>query len=166
METYYLLWAASIILILLGFVGLIAPILPGSAFLLAGFFLGAYIDDFAYVGWGTLSVLVLLAILMHVIDFVMGAIGAKRFGASRRGMTGGLIGALVGFFFGLPGIFLGPFVGAVLGELSFGRDLHAAGRAGMGATLGMAVGAALKLAIVFSMIGIFVVMRLTWKVGA
>lgn len=160
MDNYNLFWLASIVLIALGVVGLFAPVLPGSVLLLAGFFVGAYADDFAYIGWGTLSILVGLAVLMHVVDFAMGAIGAKYFGASKRGVIGGLIGALIGIFFGLPGIFLGPFLGAVAGELSGQRDLHAAGRAGIGATLGLVVGSAAKLAIAFTMICLFAAMRL------
>ena len=160
METYQLLWIASIALIALGFLGLFAPVLPGSLLLLAGFFVGAYADDFEYVGWGTLGVLVLLAILMHVVDFLLGAIGARRFGATKQGMLGGVIGSVIGIFFGLPGIILGPFIGAVTGELVAERGLHAAGKSGMGAMLGFVVGSAVKLAIAFTMMCLFVVMRL------
>ena len=160
METYNLLWIGSIVLMALGLVGLFAPLLPGSIFLLAGFFLGAYADNFVYVGWGTLSILVGLAILMHVVDFAMSMFGAKRFGASGRGMLGGAIGALIGIFFGVLGIFLGPFIGAVAGELSAKRDLLSAGWAGIGSTLGLIAGSAAKLAIAFTMICLFTAMRL------
>lgn len=159
MDTPSILWVASVVLIALGFAGLFLPLLPGSALLLAGLFLGAFADDFAYVGWGTLATLVVLAILMNVADFMLSAAGARRFGASKRGMIGGLIGALIGIFFGLPGIFLGPFIGAAAGEWSTQRNLHAAGKAGIGATIGLVVGSAIKLAIAFSMIGLFIVMR-------
>ena len=67
---------------------------------------------------------------------------------------------VVGLFFGLPGIVLGPFCGAVLGELLADRSLREAGAAGLGATIGLAIGVAAKLALAFSMIGIFVLMRL------
>jgi len=65
------------------------------------------------------------------------------------------VGAIVGMFFGLPGLVLGPFIGAVLGELSGGRDLARSGRAGVGAWLGVVVATAVKLALVFLMIGVF-----------
>ncbi len=58
-------------------------------------------------------------------------------------------------FFGLPGILLGPFVGAVAAELSAGRDMQQAGRAGYGAWIGVILGTAAKLAITFLMVGIF-----------
>ena len=59
-------------------------------------------------------------------------------------------------FFGLPGIILGPFIGAVLGELSSGRDVFHSGRVGVGTWLGMIVATAVKLAIAFLMLGIVV----------
>ena len=66
------------------------------------------------------------------------------------------IGAIAGLFFGLVGMLLGPFIGAVLGELSGGSDMVQSGRAGFGAWIGMVVATALKLAIAFLMIGIFI----------
>jgi uncharacterized protein YqgC (DUF456 family) len=67
---------------------------------------------------------------------------------------------LVGLFFGVVGVLVGPFVGAAIGELSVRRNLAAAGRAGIGATLGLALGTAAKLAIAFAMVGVIAVMRL------
>jgi uncharacterized protein len=65
----------------------------------------------------------------------------------------------VGIFFGLPGLLLGPFVGAVLGELSAQRDLASASRAGWGATIGLAIGIAAKLALGIAMVGLFLIVR-------
>ena len=76
-------------------------------------------------------------------------------GASARSFWGATIGAIVGLFFGIPGLLLGPFLGAVIGELSGGRDLVRSGRAGIGAWLGLVVATALKFAIAFLMIGLF-----------
>jgi uncharacterized protein YqgC (DUF456 family) len=73
--------------------------------------------------------------------------------------VGAAIGAVVGLFFGLPGILLGPLVGAVLGELTEHDDLHRASRAGIGATVGFLLGTAVKMAIAFTMLGIFVFAR-------
>ena len=74
-------------------------------------------------------------------------------------MIGAAIGAVVGIFFGLPGLLLGPFVGAALGEFSARRGMAAAGKAGIGATLGLVIGAAAKLALAFSMIAVFMAAR-------
>ena len=71
-------------------------------------------------------------------------------------MAGAALGTLLGLLFGLPGLILGPFVGAVLGELSAHRDLARAGRAGVAAWIGFAVVAIVKVGYAFSMIAIFV----------
>jgi uncharacterized protein YqgC (DUF456 family) len=153
------LWVAAVLLVILGLVGLLLPALPGAPLLFAGLVLAAWAEGFAYVGVGTLVVLGALAVLTYAVDFLAGAFGAKRFGASTRGVIGALLGALVGIFFGLPGVLLGPFVGAVLGELSTRRGLDEAGKAGFGATLGLVLGAAAKLALALSMVGVFAVVR-------
>lgn len=154
------LWLAlAVLLVLLGILGLALPALPGTPLLLAGLALAAWAEGFAYVGWGWLAVLGVLAFLGYFLDFAAGAFGARRFGASKAGTTGALIGGLIGLFFGLPGVLLGPFVGAVVGELLARRGSQAAGRAGFGAAIGLALGAAAKLAIAFTMIGIFLLVR-------
>ena len=91
----------------------------------------------------------------YAVDFVAAALGAKHLGASPRAMTGAALGTLLGLFLGLPGLILGPFVGAVLGELSVHRDLGRAGRAGVAAWIGFAIGTAVKVALAFSMVAIF-----------
>jgi uncharacterized protein len=63
---------------------------------------------------------------------------------------------VLGLFLGLPGLIIGPFAGAVLGELSAHRDLKRAGRAGVAAWIGFAIGTAVKVALAFSMIAIFI----------
>jgi len=157
--TAALLWTLAIVLIAAGLAGLVLPALPGPVLLFAGFVVGAWAEDFRYIGVGTLGVLGLLAILAYVADFVAGSLGASRYGASRRAVIGAAVGAVVGIFFGPIGILLGPFAGAVLGELSANKGLHAASRAGFGATLGMLIGTAAKLALGFTMLGLFVLMR-------
>jgi uncharacterized protein len=158
--TTILLWTGAAILILVGLAGLVLPALPGAPLLFSGILLAAWIEDFEYIGTGTLIALGVLAALTFVADFVAGAFGARRYGASSRAVLGATIGAVVGIFFGLVGVLVGPFVGAVIGELSVRRDLEAAGRAGVGATIGLAIGTAAKLALGFAMIGIAIVMRL------
>jgi hypothetical protein len=74
-------------------------------------------------------------------------------------VTGAVLGGLVGIFFGPLGIILGPFVGAVLAELSLRRDWASAQRAGLGATLGLVLGAVAKLALAGAMLGIFAAVR-------
>lgn len=153
------LWLFAALFIVLGFAGLILPMLPGIPLVFAGLVLLAWAENFANVGWVTLTLLGVLALLSYAIDFLASALGAKRFGASSRAVVGAALGAFAGIFFGLPGIVLGPFVGAVIGEFSGKASLKAATHAGVGATLGLLFGALLKIALAFTMIGVFVLDR-------
>lgn len=151
-----LLWVLAVGLVLVGLAGILVPALPGTILIFAGLLLAAWADDFSQVGTATLIVLGILAAASYTVDFVAAALGTRRLGASGRGVAGAAIGTAVGFFFGLPGIVLGPFVGAVLGELTAQRDLMRAGRAGVAAWIGFALGTAAKVGIAFLMIAIFV----------
>ena len=159
METQILLLVLAALLVVAGLAGLVFPALPGSPVLFAGLALAAWAEDFQYVSVWTVAVLGVLAIIIWLADFAAGALGARKFGASGRAVSGAAIGALVGIFFGLPGIVLGPFLGAVIGELTVLPDLRAASKAGLGATLGLALGIAVKMAIAFTMLGIFALAR-------
>lgn len=159
MDTTVLLWVLAASLILTGLAGVALPLLPGAPLLFLGLLVGAWADDFHYVGYGTLAVLAGLTVLTYIIDFFAGILGAQRFGASPRAMVGAGIGAVLGLFMGLPGILFGPFVGAVIGELSARRSLAEAGMSGIGTTIGLVLGVAAKIAIGLTMIGIFLFMR-------
>jgi uncharacterized protein YqgC (DUF456 family) len=159
MDMSILLWILAALLVVAGVAGLVLPALPGAPVLFAGLVVAAWAEGFAYVGTGTIVLLAVLAALTYAADFAAGAFGAKRFGASPRAVTGALIGGLVGLFFGIPGVLLGPFIGAVIGELSVRRDVSAATRAGLGASLGLVLAAAAKIALAFTMLGVFAVAR-------
>lgn len=150
-----LLWTLALLLVAVGVAGTIMPGLPGTVLVLAGLVLAAWIDGFSRVGAPTVAVLVGLTLLAYAADLVAGALGAKRSGASMRAAAGAGLGALVGLFFGIVGVLIGPFLGAVLAELSLHGNLERAGRAGIGTWLGMAVGAAVKVSLVFMMIAVF-----------
>jgi uncharacterized protein YqgC (DUF456 family) len=155
MATTILLWVLAALLVLVGIAGTVLPALPGPALVLGGLVLAAWIDGFVHVGSGWIAILAVLTALTYAVDLAATAFGAKRVGASRRAIVGAALGTLVGLFFGLPGLLLGPFVGAVIAEYSVRRKLGEAGRAGLGAWLGIVLGVAAKLALVFSMLGIF-----------
>jgi uncharacterized protein len=155
-----LLWALAIFLIVVGFAGTVLPGLPGIPLMLLGMVVAAWIDDFTRIGVLVLVILGVLTVLSIVIDFAAAALGAKRVGASRQAIIGAVVGATVGLFFGLPGLILGPFVGAVGGELLARRrmareDITAATRVGVGAWIGFAVGSVARLAVAFTMLGVF-----------
>jgi len=162
MDWTLLLWPLAVVMVVAGVAGLVLPGLPGSPLLFGGLLVAAWAEDFAYVGAGTLTVLAAMALLTYAVDFAATAMGAKKFGASKRAVVGAALGALVGLFFGLPGIILGPFIGAVIGELTTERGLGEASRAGVGATIGLVFGAAAKLALAFSMLGLFALVRVVW----
>ncbi len=153
------LWILAVLFTLVGVSGLVFPVLPGAPLLFTGLFLAAWADGFAHVGAGAMVLLGIMALLTYVVDFAASAVGARKFGASRRAVIGAVVGAVVGLFFGLVGVIIGPFIGAVIGELSVRLDFEAASRAGFGATIGLALGAAAKLAMAFAMLGIFLIFR-------
>jgi uncharacterized protein YqgC (DUF456 family) len=155
MDWTILWWILVALIVIGGLVGTVLPALPGIPLMFGGLLLAAWITDFEPVGWGTLSVLAVLTVLSVIIDFMAAAFGAKGQGASPRAFWGATVGAVVGLFFGLPGIVLGPFIGAVSVELAAGKGAQQAGRSGYGVWIGLVLGTAAKLAIAFLMLGIF-----------
>jgi uncharacterized protein YqgC (DUF456 family) len=149
-------WILAIALILIGIVGTFLPALPGAAAVFGGMLLAAWIDHFERIGWITLTILGVLTALSFAMDIVSGLIGAKRVGASKLAMLGSAIGAIVGLFFGFVGILIGPFVGAVAGELIARRQLGNATRVGVATWVGLLIGALAKIALVFAMLAVFV----------
>lgn len=150
-----LLWALAVVMVVLGLVGVVLPALPGHMLILGGLAVAAWADGFRHVSGWSLGVIAVVAIASYGIDFVSAAVSTKKLGASPRAMAGAALGTLGGFFFGLPGLIAGPFVGAVIGELTASQDLRQAGRAGVAATIGFAIGTAVKVAFAFVMIAIF-----------
>ncbi len=150
-----ILWAVAIALVVVGIAGTVLPALPGPILVLAGLVVGAWADGFTRVGWLTLGLLAVLAGISYLADLAAAALGVRRFGASKRAAVGAALGTLAGVFLGLPGLLLGPFAGAVLGEVWARGGLEGAGRAGAGAWVGFLLGALTKLAIVFTMVGLF-----------
>ncbi len=160
MDWHVLLYVLAGLLILVGLVGILLPLLPGVPLMFAGMLLAAWADGFRHLGWGLLSVLAALTLLSMALDFWATAQGAKRVGASRLAMWGAALGTLVGLFFGLPGLLLGPFIGALVGELLVLRSLRAgavgqATRVGAGTWIGLLIGIVLRFALAFAMLGLF-----------
>jgi uncharacterized protein len=151
-----LLWIVAAVMVIAGLIGVVMPALPGHMLILAGLIVGAWAEGFTRVGVWTLVIVGVIAVASYGVDFVAVALGAKRLGASPRAMTGAALGTVGGFFFGLPGLIAGPFVGAVIGELTTNRDFAKAGKAGVAAWIGFAIGTAIKVALAFVMIAIFV----------
>lgn len=155
-----ILWIVGALLMVIGLSGLLLPLVPGAPLLFLGLLLSAWAENFHYVGLWTLVLLAALALLTYVVELAASALGVKKYGGSNRAMIGAALGGVAGLFLGLPGILFGPFVGAVIGELSLQRSLDEASRAGFGTVVGLAMGLAGKFAIGLTMIGIFVLKRL------
>lgn len=149
---YYVL---AVILVLIGMAGVILPALPGLPLVFAGMLLGAWAGGFEQVGWIPLVILGALTVLSVAVDFFATVVGAKRVGASRKALLGAVIGTFAGLFFGPVGLFAGPFVGALLGELWHGREIGQAAKVGLGTWLGILLGTVLKLGLAFAMLGLF-----------
>lgn len=152
-----LLWALSTALILLGLAGVVLPALPGTALVLAGIILGAWIDDFSRVGWLALTSVTLLAVLAWVLDYVSAMLGAKRAGASRQAVIGAALGTVAGIFMGLVGVLFMPLVGATIGEFIALKDQRRALQVGVSTWLGLMAGMLAKVVLAFTMVGIYVV---------
>ena len=152
-ENVFLLLGGALVVI--GIIGTVMPALPGAPVVFVGLLIAAWAEGFQKVGWFTLAILAILTILSFVVDFFASAMGAKRVGASWAALFCAAVGAIVGLFFGLPGFILGPFVGAVAGEYAARRNWRQASRVGLGTWIGMLLGIAGKLTLVFTMVGIF-----------
>jgi uncharacterized protein YqgC (DUF456 family) len=143
------------VLIVVGLAGVILPALPGLPLMFAGMLLAAWVGHFERVPVWVIVVLGVMSLFALLIDFLATSLGAKRFGAGKLAIVGATLGTLAGLFFGIPGLILGPFVGAVAGELIHGRQLAHASKIGAATWLGLIFGTALKIAMAFAMLGIF-----------
>ncbi|HVU28713.1 MAG TPA: DUF456 domain-containing protein [Verrucomicrobiae bacterium] len=145
----------ALLVMVAGLIGSVLPGLPGTPLILV-----AAIGHRLYFGAASVSNLVLiiltvLTVASLVFDFLASVLGAKKFGSTWRGAVGAVIGGIVGIFFAPVGIFLGPFLGAMLFELLGDREFAAAAKAGLGATLGLILGVVGKFVIGVAMMVLF-----------
>jgi uncharacterized protein YqgC (DUF456 family) len=154
-EGNVLLWLLAVLLVLAGLAGTVLPALPGVPLVFGGLLLAAWADDFQRVGWVVLTLLGVLALASFAIDLAATALGAKRVGATKLAVIGAAVGTLLGIFLGIPGLIVGPFLGAVAGEMLSHGELRKATHAGVATWIGLLFGTLAKLALVFTMLGIF-----------
>ena len=145
----------TLLVMLVGLVGNVLPAIPGTPLVLV-----AAVGHRLYFGAASINnvvlvALVLLTLLSLLFDFLASVLGARKFGATWRGMLGAVIGGVVGFFFGIPGIILGPFLGATLFEMFSDKEFKVAVKAGTGAVVGLLLGVLGKSAICVVMIALF-----------
>ncbi len=142
METFLIILA--FILIVLGILGSILPVLPGVPVSYVGILLLHFTEKVQFSTQFLIFWLVMV-ILVQVLDYLVPIWGTKKFGGSKRGIWGCAIGMVVGLFFGPWGIILGPFLGAIVGELSGGKQTQSAIKAGFGSFVGFLLGVISKL---------------------
>ena len=161
MDAYHILILIISLLIMLGGLsGIVFPVIPSTPMIWLGVFIYAVCDGFESINWLLLLIFAVLTIISLVLDYLGGIIGAKKYGATKWGMIGSVIGGIGGFFMGgIIGLIFGPFFGAVLLELIFDKDITGAFKSGVGTLVGFLGGAIAKLAIGVIIIGIFI-----WKV--
>lgn len=149
------LYLLAALLILGGLAGSVLPVLPGLPMIFGGIWLAAAVDHYQRIGLWWLLLIGGLGALGVSVDFVAGTLGARRVGASQRALWGASLGTVTGLFFGIPGLLLGPFIGALLGELASGTSVLRSTRVGAATWLGLLFGALLKLVLSLLMVGLF-----------
>ena len=140
-----LLNVIAVALIVAGLIGAIVPALPGIPLIFGGIWMMAAVDQHRHVGLSWPLGIAFVGAAGLMLDLIAGSLGAKRAGASPRAVWGALLGTVVGIFFGLPGLLLGPFIGALAGELSAGKGIPRATQVGVSAWVGMTSGTIAKL---------------------
>jgi len=137
------------VLVFLGILGCFIPVLPGPPLGFGGLLL-LHFSSLAQFSVTFLVIMGTIAILASILDYVVPILGAKRFGGSRLGVVGAVVGLLLGIIFFPPlGMIIGPFLGAIIGELINGDDLNKAFKSGFGSFLGFVFGTGIKLAVSF-----------------
>ena len=147
----------AFLLILAGFVGVLIPFLPGIPLIYAAYLVWGIASGWRDYGATTMILLGLVTLLSYAVDYFASAVGAKKYGASPMGVWGSIVGGLLGFvFFNVPGLILGPFAGAIIGEMLVGKTHRQAWLAGWGAFIGFLAGSVFKIALAILMTGLFI----------
>jgi uncharacterized protein len=150
-----LLYVVAAMLILIGLAGAIVPALPGIPMIFGGIWLVARLDQYQHLGLWWLVAIASIGAVGLTVDLLSGVLGAKRVGASPRAVWGALLGTILGLFFGLPGLLLGPFFGAVAGELSAGSSMQRGAHVGLSTWVGLLLGTIVKLVASVMMVALF-----------
>ncbi len=155
-----ILFAISLLIMFVGIAGIIVPIIPSIPLIWLGAFLYALFTHFEKITWMVLLIFAMLTIFSIVLENLGNVYGAKRFGATRWGIIGSVVGTGIGFYLGGPiGLILGPIVGTVVFELIGGKGYKGALKSGLGNFMGFLGSSVLKFIIGLAMIIIF-----SWKV--
>src|SRR4030042_441302 len=145
------------ILMLLGLAGSILPMLPGPPLSFIGLFLLALLTHFSPPLTPTLVIiLAIVTILVIVMDYIIPLLGAKRYGASKWGIWGSVLGMVIGIFWSPFAMLVGAIIGAVVAEWLVGKKKREALRAGWGGVMGTLFATILRLGVSGGMIYYFI----------
>lgn len=157
-----ILFAISIIIMMTGMAGIIVPIIPSIPLIWLGSFIYAIFTHFEKITWVVLLIFALLTIFSIVLENIGNVYGAKRFGATKWGIIGSIVGTGVGFYTGGPiGLILGPVIGTIIFDFIGGKGYKGALKSGLGNFVGFLGGSILKFVVGLAMIIVFI-----WKVFA
>ena len=147
----------GLLLMLLGIIGSILPILPGTPISWLGLIV-LYLSPSLPFPWTFIVITGVVAIAIYVLDYIIPAVGTKKFGGSRAGAWGATIGLIVGILAPIPlGILIGPFVGALIGELVFNETKGPqAFKAAIGSFFGFLASTFIKLFVTCFYLGLFI----------
>lgn len=146
----------STALIIIGVLGIFIPGLPGTGLVFIGTLVYAWGTGFQVIGWGTLIIFLLLTLLAMGVDYLAGILTAQKFGASKQGIIGSVIGGIVGLVaFNIPGLILGQLAGVIIGELMFGRKMNESIKSGLGVFIGYLLGSIAKVVLTTLIIIVF-----------
>lgn len=152
-----LVWIVAILLIVVGLIGTIVPLLPGTTLILLGALLQKwFLPD--TLGWTAIGWMAAFWLVSVAADLGCTMLGTKLFGGSKWGMAGATGGALVGMFFSLPGMIIGSILGTVAAEKLVSKRTHEdAWRSGAGAAVGFVLSTIAKLGCAAVMVGLYAV---------
>ncbi|MBO8141173.1 MAG: DUF456 family protein [Firmicutes bacterium] len=153
----WIAFAVALVAMAAGVLGTVLPMLPGIPLIWLTMFLFGLVEGFERVDATFLGMSFAVVVASEVADHLARAWGARRYGAGKGGSWGAVIGALAGLFFLPLGLLIGPFLGALAGELLAGRSLPDSVRAGWGGLVGTLGSMAVKLAVAAGMTAAFVI---------
>ena len=140
------IWAwITFTVLIIGTLGTLLPLLPGLTLMAIAVVAYGWYDNFVSVNSFMIIITLLLSALGMLLDYFAGPYTAKRTGASKAGVWGAFLGGFLGIFaLGPLGLFIGPFIGAIIGELAFGKKLTDASKTGLASVAGLLIGNLLK----------------------
>lgn len=158
----YFLLILGLLLMIVGIIGSLLPALPGSPISWVGILM-LYLCEGISINYWILAVTLLIAVIIGILDYIIPAKGTKYFGGSKYGIWGTNIGLVVGIFAPIPfGFLIGPFVGALVGELIYNsQEKGRAFKAATGSFIGFLAGTFMKVLVSLLFLGLFLV--LVWQ---